>query len=86
MKVLGISGRYRDAAAALAVDGRLVAAVSEDCFTKVPGIGYQQTGGFPSQAVEACLQGAGLELSDIDQLTVVEREGPGGQDAGAIRD
>ena len=86
MKVLGISGRYRDAAAALAVDGRLIAAVSEDCFTKVPGIGYQQTGGFPSQAVEACLLGAGLELADVDQLTVVEHEGPAGPDAAGLRD
>jgi carbamoyltransferase len=86
MNVLGISGRYRDAAAALAVDGRVVAAVSEDCFTKVPGIGYLQTGGFPSQAVAACLESAGLAPGDVDQLTVVEREGPAGQDAAAIGD
>jgi carbamoyltransferase len=86
MNVLGIAGRYRDAAAALAVDGRIIAAVSEDCFTKVPGIGYMQTGGFPSQAVEACLQSAGLKPADVDQLTVVEHEGPSGQDVPAIRD
>ncbi len=86
MNVLGISGRFRDAAAALAVDGRLIAAVSEDCYTKVPGIGYQQTGGFPSRAVEACLQGAGLQLSDVDQLTVVEHEGPGGLEPSPVKD
>jgi carbamoyltransferase len=86
MKILGISGRYRDAAAALSVDGRLMAAVSEDCFTKVPGIGYEQTGGFPTQAVEACLQTAGLTLRDIDQLTVVEHEGPNGHDPSHIQD
>jgi carbamoyltransferase len=86
MNVLGISGRYREAAAALSVDGRLIAAVSEDCFTKVPGIGYEQTGGFPSQAVEACLQTAGLTLTDVDQLTVVEHEGPNGHDAAHIQD
>jgi carbamoyltransferase len=86
MKVLGISGRYRDAAAALAVDGRVIAAVSEDCFTKVPGIGYLQTGGFPTQAVEACLHGAGLELGDLDQLTVVEHEGPGGPETAGLHD
>lgn len=85
MNVLGISGRYRDAAAALAVDGRLIAAVSEDCFTKVPGIGYEQTGGFPSQAIEACLHSAGLSLTDVDQLTVVEHEGPNGHDASPVR-
>jgi carbamoyltransferase len=86
MKVLGISGRYRDAAAALAVDGRLIAAVSEECFTKVPGIGYQQTGGFPSRAVEACLAGAGLEPTDVDQLTVVEHEGPSGHETASVQD
>jgi carbamoyltransferase len=86
MNVLGISGRYRDAAAALAVDGRVIAAVSEDCFTKVPGIGYQQTGGFPTQAVEACLGSAGLDLAGVHQLTVVEREGTGSHDAAAFRD
>jgi carbamoyltransferase len=86
MKVLGISGRYRDAAAALAVDGRVIAAVSEDCFTKVPGIGYLQTGGFPSQAVDACLHATGVEMGDVDQLTVVEHEGPSGHDPSSLRD
>jgi carbamoyltransferase len=74
MKVLGISGRYRNAAAALAVDGRVVAAVSEDSFTRISGIGYVHTGGFPTSAVEACLRSAGLEFGDVDQLTVVEDE------------
>jgi carbamoyltransferase len=75
MKVLGISGRVRDAAAALAVDGCVVAAASEDCFTKVQGIGYGQTGGFPTSAVEACLGAAGLRLADVEQVTVVDDEG-----------
>ncbi len=75
MKVLGISGRVRDAAAALAVDGQVVAAASEDCFTKVQGIGYGQTGGFPTSAVEACLGTAGLTLADVEQVTVVDDEG-----------
>jgi carbamoyltransferase len=72
MTVLGISGRRRQAAAALAIDGRVVAAASEDSFTRVPGIGYAQTGGFPAGAVEACLRGAGLEAADVAELTVVE--------------
>lgn len=77
MKVLGISGRYRDAAAALSVDGHVIAAASEDCFTRVPGAGYTQTGGFPTHAASACLQSAGLSLSDLDQLTIVNDEGHG---------
>src|SRR5262252_3936142 len=75
MKVLGISGRYRDAAAALAVDGRVVAAASEDCFTRVPGIGYTLTGGFPAAAVDACLHSAGLEAGDLDELSIVAEDG-----------
>jgi carbamoyltransferase len=77
MKVLGISGRYRDAAAALAVNGQVIAAASEDCFTRVPGIGYAQTGGFPTSAVDACLHAAGLEFADLDQIAMVA-EGGGG--------
>lgn len=77
MKSLGISGRYREAAAALAVDGRVIAAASEDCFTRVPGIGYTQTGGFPFGAVEACLAAAALTLTDVDEITVVDGEGEG---------
>jgi carbamoyltransferase len=75
MNVLGISGRYRDAAAALAIDGHVVAAASEDCFTRVAGIGYTQTGGFPAGAVEACLQTAGLRFGDVDHLVIVDDEG-----------
>ena len=48
MNVLGISGRHRDAAAAICVDGRVVAAASEDYFEKVAAIGYERTGGAPS--------------------------------------
>lgn len=76
MKVLGITGRSQDAAAALAVDGCVVAAATEDSFARVPGIGYQQTGGFPHAAVNACLQAAGWERDDVDEIIVVhEHEG-----------
>ena len=47
MNVLGIAGRHRHAAAALAVDGAIAAAASEETYVRVPGVGYDQTGGFP---------------------------------------
>jgi len=72
MNVLGISGHDRDAAAALAVDGRIVAAVTEDSFARVPGAGYAQTGGFPHAAVKACLSIAGLEPGDVSEVVVVD--------------
>ena len=72
MNVLGISGRTRDAAAALAVDGRIVAAATEDSFARVPGIGYAQTRGFPHAAVQACLRSAGLEPADVNEVVLVD--------------
>jgi len=72
MKVLGITGRTRDAAAALAVDGRVVSAATEDSFARVPGIGYALTGGFPHASAKACLHAAGIQSSDLDELVVVD--------------
>jgi carbamoyltransferase len=72
MNVLGITGRDRNAAAALAVQGRIVAATTEDTFARVPGVGYDLTGGFPQAAVDACLAAAGLDVADIDEVVVVE--------------
>jgi carbamoyltransferase len=77
MKVLGITGRNRDAAAALAVDGRIVSAATEDSFARVARIGYDLTGGFPSGAVKACLDAAALELGDVDEIVAVD-EGAAG--------
>ena len=49
MKILGIGGQgYRESSAALLVDGRLVAAASEERFTRV-----KRQGGFPHQALTA---------------------------------
>src|SRR5688572_14725305 len=75
MRVLGISGRRRDGAAAIAVDGQVVAAASEDSFARVPNIGYGYTGGFPRAAVDACLATAGLPGNAIDAVTVVDDDG-----------
>ena len=38
----------------------------------MPGIGYDQTGGFPFHAVEACLSRAGLTIADVHELAIVE--------------
>src|SRR6478736_1829909 len=72
MKVLGITGRTHDAAAALAVDGRIVSAATEDSFARMPGIGYALTGGFPHAAVNACLGAAGIELGDLTEVVAVD--------------
>jgi carbamoyltransferase len=61
--ILGISAFYHDSAAALVVDGDIVAAVQEERFTR-----EKYDPGFPSQAIAFCLQEAGLTA---DQLSYV---------------
>jgi carbamoyltransferase len=61
--ILGISAYYHDSAAALVVDGRIVAAAQEERFTRV-----KHDHRFPSHAVEYCLREAGLEAQDLDYV------------------
>lgn len=66
MKILGIGGQgYRDSSAAVIVDGRVIAAVSEERFTRT-----KHEGGFPHRSVEFCLQAAGLTLADLDRVAI----------------
>ncbi len=52
-----------DSAAALVVDGELVAAVAEERINR-----RKHTGEFPLGAIEACLAQAGVRLSEIDEI------------------
>ena len=52
-----------DAAAALVVDGAVVAAAAEERFNR-----HKQTGDFPVQAIAYCLEQAGLSLADVDEI------------------
>jgi carbamoyltransferase len=58
--VLGLSAFYHDSAAALLRDGELVAAASEERFTRVKG-----DASFPSRAVAFCLRQAGIAAADL---------------------
>jgi carbamoyltransferase len=66
--ILGISAFYHDSAAALVVDGDLVAAAQEERFTR-----RKHDRGFPSQAVKYCLEEAGLEVAGIDCVVFYEK-------------
>src|SRR5579871_4551887 len=70
MNVLGISGRDRDAAAALAINGRLVAAVSEESLAR--GTRFRSSRAFPRNAMRACLTIAGVEASEIQEVAIVQ--------------
>ncbi|HEX2258822.1 MAG TPA: carbamoyltransferase [Actinomycetota bacterium] len=59
--ILGISAFYHDAAAALVLDGEIVAAAQEERFTRV-----KHDESFPSHALDYCLDEAGLQPADID--------------------
>ena len=58
--VLGLSAFYHDSAAALLADGEIVAAASEERFTRIKG-----DAAFPARAVAYCLATAGIEVRDL---------------------
>jgi carbamoyltransferase len=65
MIVLGLNAYHGDAAACLLIDGELVAAAEEERFRRV-----KHWAGFPKQAIEWCLEDAGISLSDVDHVAV----------------
>lgn len=62
-KILGISAFYHDSAAALLVDGEIVAAAQEERFTR-----KKHDHHFPSNAISWCLQECGLTPNDLDYV------------------
>lgn len=66
--ILGISAFYHDSAAALIVDGKIVAAAQEERFTR-----KKHDPGFPEKAAQYCLQQAGLSASDLDYIAFYEK-------------
>jgi carbamoyltransferase len=66
MFVLGIGGLgYKDSAAALLSDGRVVAAVAEERLS-----GVKHEGGFPHRAVRFCLWRAGISFKDLEAVAI----------------
>jgi carbamoyltransferase len=66
--ILGLSAFYHDSAAALVVDGRLVAAAQEERFTRI-----KHDAEFPRQAVTYCLGAAGLTASQLDYVAFYDK-------------
>ncbi len=61
--ILGISAFYHDSAACLLRDGEIIAAGSEERFTRKKG-----DSAFPAEAVSFCLRQAGITQADIDYV------------------
>jgi len=68
MNILGVSAFYHDSAAALIVDGEIIAATQEERFSR-----KKFDPGFPEQSIRFCLKEAGLNLSDIDEIVYYEK-------------
>ena len=65
---LGISCYYHDSAAALLEDGRVIAAVEEERFTR-----KKFDDDFPKMAIEWCLNEAGISPSKIDSVAFYDK-------------
>jgi len=68
MKILGISAFYHDSAAALVVDGKIVAAAQEERFTR-----KKHDDAFPVKAAEYCRREAGIRNEDLDFVAFYEK-------------
>jgi carbamoyltransferase len=66
--VLGVSFDYHDSAAALLLDGSLVAAAAEERFTRV-----KHDPGFPESAVAWCLGHEGLVPGDLEAIAFYDK-------------
>ena len=63
--ILGLNAYHGDAAAALVVDGELVAAAEEERFNRI-----KHVAGFPALAAQWCLAEGGIRPEDLDHLAV----------------
>src|ERR1700739_1506361 len=68
MRILGISAYYHDSAAALVVDGEIVAAAQEERFTR-----RKHDASFPARAVTYCLREARLSPDALDYIAFYEK-------------
>jgi len=70
-KILGISAFYHDSAACLLVDGQIIAAAQEERFSR-----KKHDLGFPFNAIQFCLNEAGISGADIDHVVFYEKPFP----------
>ena len=68
MYTLGISCYYHDSAAAVLKDGKIVAAVEEERFSRI-----KFDDGFPKLAIDWCLQEAGISAENIDSIAFYDK-------------
>jgi len=66
--ILGISAYYHDSAAALLLNGEVIAAAQQERFTR-----KKHDEGFPAEAIQYCLDEAGIKLGDLDYIVFYDK-------------
>src|SRR5207245_1014841 len=66
--ILGISAFYHDSAAALVVDGDIVAAAQEERFTR-----KKHDAGFPASAIAYCLEESGVKPEQLAYVAFYDK-------------
>ena len=66
--ILGISAFYHDSAAALLIDGKIIAAAQEERFTR-----KKHDSSYPYNSIKYVLNEAKLNLTQIDQIVFYEK-------------
>ncbi len=63
--ILGLNAYHGDSSACILADGKLIAAVEEERFTRI-----KHWAGLPVQAVKYCLDEAGVRMEDVDYIAI----------------
>jgi carbamoyltransferase len=67
-KILGISAFYHDSAAAIIIDGIIIAAAQEERFTR-----QKHTADFPVNAIRFCLEYSGCSIDELDAVVFYDK-------------
>jgi carbamoyltransferase len=68
IRILGISAFYHDSAAALIVDGKIIAAAQEERFTR-----KKHDPSYPANAINYCLSEANISLDKVDYIAFYDK-------------
>jgi carbamoyltransferase len=68
MKILGISALYHDSAAALLIDGEIIAAAQEERFTR-----KKHDESLPIRAIESCLGIGKISEAELDYIVYYDK-------------
>lgn len=65
MIIIGINAYHADSSAAIFVNGKMIAAIEEERFTRV-----KHWAGFPNQSIQFCLREAGIQINQVDYFAI----------------